>query len=59
EQQLGVGGTRFGWRQVDFCEFKASLLYRMSSRTDSKTIQSKPVSKNCKTPPRPEKKKQE
>ena len=33
-------------RQVDLCEFEASLVYRPSSRTDSKATQRYPVSKN-------------
>ena len=35
-------------RQADLCEFKASLVYRASSRTGSKAIQRNPVSKNKK-----------
>ena len=34
-------------RQVDVCEFQASLVYRASSRT-AKTTQRNPVSKNQK-----------
>ena len=31
-------------RQVDLCEFKASLIYRVSSRTGSKATERNPVS---------------
>ena len=31
---------------MDLCEFKASLVYRVSSRTGSKATQRNPVSKN-------------
>ena len=33
-------------RQVDLCEFKANLVYRVSSRTVRAVRQRKPVSKN-------------
>ena len=33
-------------RQVDLCEFKASLVYRASSRTARAVTQRNPVSKN-------------
>ena len=36
-------------RQVDFCEFKASLVYRVSSRTARTVSQRNPVSKNKQT----------
>ena len=36
-------------RQVDLCEFKASLVYRASARIDSKATQRYPVSKNKET----------
>ena len=48
---------RVGWnggtntqrrRQVDLCEFKASLVYRASTRTGSKATQRNPVLKNHK-----------
>jgi hypothetical protein len=35
-------------RQVDLCEFKASVVYRVSSRT-ARATQRNPVSKNKKT----------
>ena len=31
-------------RQVDFCEFEANLVYRVSSRTGSKATQRNPIS---------------
>ena len=35
-------------RQVDLCEFAASLIYRVNSRTGSKVTQINPVSKEPK-----------
>ena len=35
-------------RQAELCEFKASLVYRASSRTGSKATQRNPISKNPK-----------
>ena len=37
--------THLGGRQEDLCEFKASLVYRVSSRIGSKATQRNPVSK--------------
>ena len=36
-------------RQVDFCEFKASLLYKVSSRTSQGCFTEKPCLKNKQT----------
>ena len=44
--QLGVGGA-WRQRQADLCEFKASLIYKVSSRTIRST-QRNPVSKKQK-----------
>jgi hypothetical protein len=46
-KEAGLGGVCTGrQRQVDLCEFVASLVYKVSSRADRAVTKRNPVSKN-------------